>query len=655
MQPASTAFGASGSEAAAHMTLPDDLNDLPHIDKLIFDNVRVRVSSGREIVRGASGVAKAGEVYGVIGASGSGKTTLLDAVAGVLAPGATREGRVLVGGHAIPQHGVRLPAMVGYVRQEDNLSLTLTPRECVWFAAQLTLPVDATKAQRSAAVDSTLLSLGLSHIANTQLGGNASALQRVSGGEKRRVAIAMSMVCSPRVLLLDEPTSGLDSSSAHRIVATLRELASHGRVVMLSIHQPAQRTFEMLSTALLMHQGAPVVVGSVTELYERIVIADVPCPPGYNLADHLLDVTADPVAVAKLREGAAAELDSRPLEISKRPPDGPAPWEAVRMARGWKGGLRQLGLELRALYWRIGLNVYRHPSLLRLHLGVVLVLGPAVGLVFHGVGNNLASFQNRSGACFFVLCLFGFSGLSAMEVFISEQEIMLRELQQGYYRLVSYFVAKISVDALLLRALPAILFSLIFYPTMGLRAELPRFETFVTVATLINVCSGMLCAAISVLFDSLGAANLAATILMLLLLLMNGALVNLREVARPLQVGQSLSFFRYGFEALLTNELEDTIVMVDAPGIMPIPVKSRVFLAILGMDADNIPNDKSVLALFCVGHAALALLLLYVKASTWRPKFLCRPPVPRKRTPGEQVLTEVAVVNSKKGHSTALL
>ncbi|KAJ1623604.1 hypothetical protein T492DRAFT_845373 [Pavlovales sp. CCMP2436] len=142
---------------------------------------------------------------------------------------------------------------------------------------------------------------------------------------------------------------------------------------------------------------------------------------------------------------------------------------------------------------------------------------------------------------------------------------------------------------------------------------------------------------------------------MLLLLLMNGALVNLREVARPLQVGQSLSFFRYGFEALLTNELEDTIVMVDAPGIMPIPVKSRVFLAILGMDADNIPNDKSVLALFCVGHAALALLLLYVKASTWRPKFLCRPPVPRKRTPGEQVLTEVAVVNSKKGHSTALL
>lgn len=101
-----------GGGAGAHMHLPNDLNQMPRIDRLVFDDVRVRVASGREVVRGASGVAKAGQVYGVIGASGSGKTTLLDAVAGVLSPGATREGRVLVGGHAIPERGVRLPAMV---------------------------------------------------------------------------------------------------------------------------------------------------------------------------------------------------------------------------------------------------------------------------------------------------------------------------------------------------------------------------------------------------------------------------------------------------------------------------------------------------------------------------------------------------------------
>jgi len=206
-----------------------------------------------------------------------------------------------------------------------------------------------------------------------------------------------------------------------------------------------------------------------------------------------------------------------------------------------------------------------------------------------------------------------------MEVFIAEHELMLRELQAGYYRLSAYFVAKISVDAILLRAVPAVLFSVLFYPIMGLRSEGDRFVSFVEVSILVNVASGLLCAAISVLFESLGAANLAATILMLLLLLMNGALVNLREVGPALKAGQSLSFFRYGFEALLANELEDTIVMVDAPGIAPIPVKSRVFLAVLGMDPDNLGRDKQVLAAFCVGHAALAALLLYGRAMTWRP------------------------------------
>lgn len=100
---------------------------------------------------------------------------------------------------------------------------------------------------------------------------------------------------------------------------------------------------------------------------------------------------------------------------------------------------------------------------------------------------------------------------------------------------------------------------------------------------------------------------------------MNGALVNLREVAAPLRIAQSASFFRYGFEALLCNELEDTIVMVDAPGIAPIPVKSRVFLAVLGMDAQHIPGDLVVLGSFCVAHALLACILLYAKASLWRP------------------------------------
>lgn len=246
---------------------------------------------------------------------------------------------------------------------------------------------------------------------------------------------------------------------------------------------------------------------------------------------------------------------------------------------------------------------------------------------------------------------------------------------------------------------------------MGLRAELPRFETFVTVATLVNIASGLLCAAIrcaeprrprarqgsggrtghappavqrsstdlrsasplapaptassrplpsppsfsltrSVCFDSLGAANLSATILMLLLLLMNGALVNLREVARPLQLVQSTSYFRYGFEALMANELDGTIVMVDAPGIMPIPVKSRVFLGVLGMDVEQIGRDKRVLLGFCVGHALLALALLYYRSSTWRLSLAFRS---KRRAPEPPRKPREVEVAQRRNQSATLL
>ena len=84
------------------------------------------------------------------------------------------------------------------------------------------------------------------------------------------------------------------------------------------------------------------------------------------------------------------------------------------------------------------------------------------------------------------------------------------------------------------------------------------------VAVLHNVAAGTLVAALSVPFDSLGSANLCATIAMLVLLLLNGALLNLK--ASPLELVQSLSFFRFGFQAMLGNELHDKVVMIEAPG-----------------------------------------------------------------------------------------
>lgn len=99
-----------------------------------------------------------------------------------------------------------------------------------------------------------------------------------------------------------------------------------------------------------------------------------------------------------------------------------------------------------------------------------------------------------------------------------------------------------------------------FDPSLG------HVVSFVLIATLVNVAAGTLVAALSVPFDSLGSANLCATIAMLVLLLLNGALLNLKSAPAAIGMLQNLSFFRFGFEALLGNELHNKVIMIDAPG-----------------------------------------------------------------------------------------
>lgn len=102
---------------------------------------------------------------------------------------------------------------------------------------------------------------------------------------------------------------------------------------------------------------------------------------------------------------------------------------------------------------------------------------------------------------------------------------------------------------------------------MNFDPDVWHFVAFLAVAVLVNVAAGTLVAALSIPFDSLGSANLCATILMLVLLLLNGALLNLSDAPDLVGMVQSLSFFRFGFQAMLGNELHDKVVMIQAPGV----------------------------------------------------------------------------------------
>ena len=221
-------------------------------------------SHSKRILHKISGSVSRGQVLGLLGPSGSGKTTLLNALAAVENGLSQFSGELLLDNKPLSSEYRRVAA---YVQQDDSLYSTLTVRECISYSAQLRLCATLSNEVKNAMVDRVIAELNLSHVANLRIGsaGGSNGQRGISGGERRRVSIGMELVISPQILILDEPTSGLDSSSAHSVVQLVKDLADHGRIVILSIHQPSARSFVLLDKIMLLAKGKLLYSGAPME------------------------------------------------------------------------------------------------------------------------------------------------------------------------------------------------------------------------------------------------------------------------------------------------------------------------------------------------------------------------------------------------------
>lgn len=238
----------------------------------------------RALLNGVTGIVKPGELLAMLGPSGSGKTTLLTALAGRL-PGKV-SGTITYNGQPFSSSMRR---KTGFVTQDDILYPHLTVLETLTYAALLRLPKKLNKQEKMEQADLVIMELGLTRCRNSLVGG--PLLRGVSGGERKRVSIGQEMLVNPSLLLLDEPTSGLDSTTAQRIVATLRGLARGGRTVITTIHQPSSRLYRMFDEVVVLSEGCPIYSGSADQVMEYF--GSIGHVPGFNFvnpADFLLDL-----------------------------------------------------------------------------------------------------------------------------------------------------------------------------------------------------------------------------------------------------------------------------------------------------------------------------------------------------------------------------
>ena len=196
-----------------------------------------------------------GELLAIMGGSGTGKTTLLSLLNGSMKP---QEGTITINGHDISEPEAK--ALIGYVPQDDLLIEELTVYQNLWFTAKLCFEGMAEE-ELDRRVMKTLKDLGLDAVKDLKAG---SAINKyISGGQRKRLNIALELIREPAVLFLDEPTSGLSSADTEKVINLLKEQTLKGKLIIVNIHQPSSDVYKLFDRLWLLDRGGyPVFDGN---------------------------------------------------------------------------------------------------------------------------------------------------------------------------------------------------------------------------------------------------------------------------------------------------------------------------------------------------------------------------------------------------------
>src|SRR6266849_6803392 len=222
------------------------------IRTLELSEITHRFGSGDVGLDGISFTVARGELVCVMGASGCGKSTLMKVIAGQLQPSS---GDVFLNGQSVYQNLDALKQYISYMPQQDAFDEHLTIGENLLFAAAIRAP-HLSRRDRSRRLDAKLVELGLGERRDAVVGSPES--KTLSGGERKRLNIGLDMIGMSDVYLFDEPTSGLSSKDSEHVIEIIRGMA-HNKIIIVTIHQPSSKLFQMFHKAILLDKGGQLV------------------------------------------------------------------------------------------------------------------------------------------------------------------------------------------------------------------------------------------------------------------------------------------------------------------------------------------------------------------------------------------------------------
>jgi ABC-type multidrug transport system ATPase subunit len=506
----------------------------------------------------------ASSMCALLGGSGSGKTTLLNVLA-------NRYCKKSYKVHGSLEFSLLLASFsIGYVMQIDFLSPHLTVRETLEFHARLKFPYERV----TPLVDQVVRDLGLKGCLETLVGEETTLKGKkgVSGGERRRISIALQMLANPKVFFLDEPTSGLDSFTALTVVESLKVCAKErNTTVICSIHQPRFDVFQLFDSVLLLSSGGHVIYhGPTTEMIHYFEGVGYVCPIEVNPADYFIDLSSiDLENPVKVEQNRVASLISHYREMSQRVNEqlvsceGVAPLSlpeaALTTSMNSKGKSGYYFFQFYILLRRSVLSNWRDRMYLYAALSEALFVGFLLAAIFWQLDNHSsAAIQSRKGLCYTVLSLQNFNlATSFLNRYESEVKMMDRELQDNLYSPCSYVFAT-TCSLFPQFGLQALIFTLVVYFGANLRLDSWQHAGlfYCIVLSMIVFVNGnvWLCYSIS---RGRAVAEFIAHTAHFLFCVTCGLMINFDSIPIYIQWIRDINVISYAYKVLMVNEFKD--------------------------------------------------------------------------------------------------
>lgn len=512
--------------------------------------------------------AQQGNLVGIMGSSGSGKTTLMNVLSGMYTPAS---GHIRINNLDLWEDSDQLNGVSGFVPQDDLLIEELTVFENLYFNAKFCFKHLSDKEIREK-VNDTLTSLALSEKANLRVGSVMN--KTISGGQRKRLNIALELIREPSILFLDEPTSGLSSRDSENVMDLLRELTLKGNLVFVVIHQPSSELFKMFDRVVILDSGGRMVyygnpveaVIHFKEVDNQVNAGRGECPVCGNV---------NPEQIFNIIEAQQVDEYGNYTDLRKINPQKweeiyrekkshdtpPSPETAPPLNLNVPGWVKQLFNYLK----RDIKSKINNPQYLLMTLLVspvlALILAYIIRYIADPTSNSYVFRENENIPIYIFMALIValFLGLivSAEEIF-KDRKILKREKFLHLSRS-SYLLAKIGT-LITISAIQSITFVLIANGILGIHKM-----TFAYWLALFStaVCANMIGLVISSAFNSAVTIYIVIPLVMIPMMILSGAMFSFEKLNRTITTVDKVPVIaelmptKWAYEALMVNQFKE--------------------------------------------------------------------------------------------------